>query len=70
MMFRLWEQLETPGEFELLIHTHDALLMQCDDWEKWWPRVEPLTVVEWEGPYDTFSVPWSWDVGANWREVS
>ncbi len=70
VMFRLWEQLEAAGEFEVLMHTHDAVLMQCVNWSEWWPRVRPLTVVEWEGPGGAFSIPWSWDVGPNWKAVS
>ena len=71
VMFRLWKQLEAPGEFEMLMHNHDAVVLQCDDWERWQPQVEPLTVVEWpDGRGGTFSVPWSWAAGPNWKAVS
>lgn len=71
VMFRLWMELEVAGEFEVLMHNHDAVLLQCTDWKSCFPRVEPLTVVEWPARNGgTFSVPWSWKAGPNWRTVS
>ena len=71
VMFRLWWHLEVAGLFEVLMHNHDAVVLQCDDWEAWRPRVEPWTVVEWpDGRGGTFSVPWSWKAGPNWKAVS
>lgn len=71
VMFRLWQQLETAGEFEVLMHNHDAVVLQCDDWARWQPRVKPLTEVAWPGvDGSTFSVPWSWAAGMNWKAVS
>lgn len=71
VMFRLWEQLERADKFEVLMHNHDAVLLQCVDFEWWRPFVDRLTVVEWpDGRGSTFSVPWSWKAGPNWKAVS
>lgn len=64
-MYRLWSQVEVPGEFEVLMHNHDAIVFQCDDWDKWKGRVAEATHIEWP-----FVINWSWAVGRNWKEVS
>jgi DNA polymerase I-like protein with 3'-5' exonuclease and polymerase domains len=73
VMYRLWAQLEEEGAFEVLMHNHDAVILQCTagEWNSvWFPKVEPLTRIEWPGKVGTFVVPWTWNVGRNWKEVS
>lgn len=70
VMFRLWMQVEQEGKFEMLMHNHDAVVLQCDNWELWHSRVEALTEVWWPGVHGPFSVPWSWKAGPNWKAVS
>ena len=71
--FRMWKELEEPGEFEVLHHNHDAVIVQCREgtWEtKWKSEVEKLTKIHWPGKYEDFIVPWTWDLGKNWKEAS
>jgi len=71
VMTRLWELFDEPGVFEMLLHTHDAVLFQCDAWESWRGPVEEHTIVEWPGKDGTtFTIPWSYGTGANWKEAS
>lgn len=73
VMFRLWMELEEAGCFEVLMHNHDAVILQCtlDTWEsEWLPKVEALTEIEWPGTHGPFVVPWTWNVGRNWKAVS
>jgi len=70
VMVRLWKEFDKRGEFEMLLHTHDAVLFQCKDWEMWKPKVEPLTAVKWPGKNEPFTIAWSFDVGTNWEEAS
>ncbi len=70
VMFRLWRHLETPGKFEVLMHNHDAVVLQCNSWAKWQPLVKDETTVWWPGAGGEFTVPWSWAAGRNWKEVS
>ena len=70
VMVRLWELFDEPGVFEMLNHTHDAVLFQCDDWVKWKPRVEEVVKVEWPCKDGNFIIDWKFDTGSNWEEAS
>ena len=70
VMTKLWELYDERGIFEMLNHTHDAVLFQVHDWEKWKPIVESAVRVEWPGKDGPFVINWSFNAGQNWLEAS
>jgi len=67
---RLWRELDST-DFQLLMHTHDGVLLQFrGEWSEWEPRVLAMCRVEWHINGRVMVIPWEWKVGSNWKEVS